>query len=735
MKKLLQFLKNFLLFILALVVLLVVFLYAYYGIRANRIEKGEQVAQTNSAKRTSFNMSPETSENSSLVNLLPVPKSVEMHPGILHIPEAFTFQIEPALKEVTEKFIGKWLSSRVGYTQSGAGAFLNCTRDTSLAGQEYRLTLNPGKATIRYNSDEGLHYALVTLKVLMINYRNNIPCVDIHDSPDLPVRGLMLDISRNKVPTLQTLIGIVELLGDLKYNHLELYIEGFSFAYPSFQKLWEGNLTPLTGVEIQKLDSVCRENYIDLVPNQNSFGHMDAWLATKEYKDLAECPEGYKLMGLITMKSTLDPYDERSLNLVERMTDDLLPNFTSSTFNVNLDEPFELGKGKSRKICRKKGVENVYLDYVLKMHDMATARNKKMLMWGDIGLRHRDILGKLPKDITLLDWGYESLYPFGKNSYRLDSADVSFYVCPGTSSWTSITGRTVNMLDNIENAALNGKKFRAKGMLVTDWGDMGHWQYLPVSYAGYATAGALGWNSGSRNLMPLQRFLDTYVYRDSASKMAGFTLNMGRYNHFEEFIMFNMTTTMMSFQLGIQDKVMVDAVFEKIMNGITGLMKDLAPELIDTVWNRYNSRKNYDYNGLNAFLDHQLAVLGSVKMETKDSTLIKDEYRNAISLIRLGAELKEYIQKKNSMSVASRIEQLDKMSRLCSTYLIGNKRLWFIRNKPGGYDTSVTSLTGLQKGIVEQMELLKKPAFTRSLNRFLEKLSSAGIAIYMKIIA
>ena len=733
MKKFLKLLKSALLFILALVVLLVVFLYIYYELRAGDIKKRELMSQTNAVQRSSLLMSPEISSNPASLNLLPVPKKVEMHPGVFHIPAVLTFQIEPNLEPVAQKFINKWLASRAENRQSGA--FLNCVRDTSLADQEYRLTMNPGKVVLQYNSEAGLHYALVTLKVLKTNYGNNIPCADIQDSPDMPVRGLMLDISRNKVPTLQTLVGIVELLGDLKYNHFELYIEGFSFAYPSFQKFWEGSLTPLTGAEIQKLDSICRENYIDLVPNQNSLGHMDDWLATNEYKDLAECPDGYKLMGLITKKSTLDPYDERSLKLVERMTDDLLPNFTSSTFNVNLDEPFELGEGKSKRISKKKGVENVYLDYVLKIHDMATARNKKMLMWGDIGLRHPDMLGRLPKDITLLDWGYESLYPFEKNGHRLDSAGVSFYVCPGTSSWTSITGRTVNMMDDIENAVVNGKKYGAKGMLVTDWGDMGHWQYLPVSYAGYATGGALGWNSGSRSVMPLQRFLDTYVFRDSVSKMAGFALNMGRYNHFEEFMMFNMTTTMMSFQLGIQDKVMVDAVFEKIMNGITGMMKDLAPELIDTVLNRYNGRINYDYAGLNAYLDQQLAVLDKVKMEVQDSSLIKDEYRNAISLIRLGAELKLYIQKKNDMTVASRVEQLDKINRLCSGYLGENKRLWMIRNKPGGYDTSVALLTGLQKGIAKQMELLKKPAFTRSLDRFLEKLSSAGIAVYMKMIA
>jgi hypothetical protein len=171
------------------------------------------------------------------------------------------------------------------------------------------------------------------------------------------------------------------------------------------------------------------------------------------------------------------------------------------------------------------------------------------------------------------------------------------------------------------------------------------------------------------------------------------------------------------------------------MNGITVLMKDLAPELIDTVWNRYSRRINYDYTGLNAYLDQQLAVLGKVKMEVQDSALIKDEYSNAISLIRLGAELKQYIQKKNSMTVTAQMEQLEIMNRLCSTYLGENNRLWMIRNKPGGYDTSVASLISLQKGIARQIELLKKPAFSRSLNRFLEKLSSAGIAIYMKMIA
>lgn len=103
--------------------------------------------------------------------------------------------------------------------------------------------------TVEYSNRQGLYYALVSLKVLKQNYSGTIPCVFIEDFPDLAVRGLMLDISRDKVPTNETLMGIAQLLADLKFNHFDLYIEGFSFAYPSFKNLWEGKETPVTGEE------------------------------------------------------------------------------------------------------------------------------------------------------------------------------------------------------------------------------------------------------------------------------------------------------------------------------------------------------------------------------------------------------------------------------------------------------------------------------------------------------
>src|SRR5512133_498737 len=446
--------------------------------------------------------------------------------------------------------------------------------------QGYNLDIKAGRIIVEYSSSQGLYYAMVSLKILNRNYAGKIPCADIEDYPDLEIRGMMLDISRDKVPTRETLLNIAQLLADLKYNHLELYIEGFSFAYPSFTSLWEGKETPVTGEDIQSIDSFCRANFIDFVPNQNSLGHMQAWLATDQFKELAECPNGYKMMGLINMKTTLNPSDPGSIALVSEMTDDLLPNFTSSSFNVNLDEPFELGKGKSKKLCREKGEGAVYLDYAMKLHEIVTGKNKKMLMWGDIVLKHPELIASIPKDITLLDWGYESGYPYERHCKMLQTTGLKYMVCPGTNSWTSITGRTYNMIATIESATSNGAKYGAQGMLLTDWGDMGHWQYLPVSYAGYVAGAALSWNSASSNEMPLSSFLNSYIFMDESRIMGNFVLDMGRYSRFEEIPLPNMTTTMTSFQFGLRDKVMVNAIFEKVMSGIGELMKDLAPEMV-----------------------------------------------------------------------------------------------------------------------------------------------------------
>lgn len=41
------------------------------------------------------------------------------------------------------------------------------------------------------------------------------------------------------------------------------------------------------------MDAHCRERFIELIPNQNSFGHLRAWLKHPEYLPLAEVSQGF----------------------------------------------------------------------------------------------------------------------------------------------------------------------------------------------------------------------------------------------------------------------------------------------------------------------------------------------------------------------------------------------------------------------------------------------------------
>src|SRR6185369_4793545 len=102
----------------------------------------------------------------------------------------------------------------------------------------------------------------------------------------------MLDISRDKVPTMKTLYELVDLLASWKINQLQLYTE-HTFAYRNHEDVWK-KASPMTAEEIRDLDEYCAERFIDLVPNQNSFGHMERWFEHPEYLQLAEAPNGYE---------------------------------------------------------------------------------------------------------------------------------------------------------------------------------------------------------------------------------------------------------------------------------------------------------------------------------------------------------------------------------------------------------------------------------------------------------
>lgn len=150
---------------------------------------------------------------------------------------------------------------------------------------------------------------------------------------------------------------------------------------------------------------------------------------------------------------------------------EFLPNFTSGMLNIGCDETVELGQGRSRKLCAERGLHRVYLDFLSELVKLAGRHGRRVQFWGDIILHEPELIPELPQGVTALDWGYEANHPFRDECAKFRAAGIPFYVCPGTSAWNSITGRTANMFGNIGSAARCGRESGAAGLLLTDWGD------------------------------------------------------------------------------------------------------------------------------------------------------------------------------------------------------------------------------------------------------------------------
>ena len=191
----------------------------------------------------------------------------------------------------------------------------------------------------------------------------------------------MHDISRGKVPTMETLYDLIDLLASWKVNQFQLYME-HTFAYQQHRPVWQ-NASPMTAEEILALDAYCRQRHIDLVPNQNSFGHMEHWFEQPQYRYLAEVDREFMVpWGVLHPPSTLSPAVPEALPFIEGLYAELLPNFTSKMFNVGCDETFELGLGRSKTLVEEKGKGRVYLDFLLKVRQLASAHERTMQFWG-----------------------------------------------------------------------------------------------------------------------------------------------------------------------------------------------------------------------------------------------------------------------------------------------------------------------------------------------------------------
>ncbi|MCJ7543963.1 MAG: beta-N-acetylhexosaminidase [Phycisphaerae bacterium] len=398
----------------------------------------------------------------------------------------------------------------------GAGAAtVRMIRDPSIRGAEhYYLYVRPEGITVAASADAAAYYGIQTVRQMLAVRGRSIPACVIDDWPDFRRRGVCLDCSHGKVPTLATLKALVERLARWKINELQLYIENV-FAFRRHPLVGRG-YSPFTAPEICSLQEHCRRHHVRLVGALASFGHMDKILSLPKYRPLSEMPEG----GSELDRWTLCPTDPRSIRFLGELYAEFLPLFEAEDFNACCDETSNFTVGRSRRRSERLGAGRVYLEFLLKIHGLCRRHGKRMNIWADVMLKYPHLLRELPGDIVMLNWDYEANGPRIARSARIARTGLALGVCPGTSSWQTHGTRLGNAMGNVAHFAAAGRRCGAEGLLNTDWGDYGHRNFLGVSLHGFAHGAAHGWRGEAVDEAKFTESFCFHVFGQSSPRLA-----------------------------------------------------------------------------------------------------------------------------------------------------------------------------------------------------------------------
>ncbi|RCK67928.1 glycoside hydrolase [Desertihabitans brevis] len=566
---------------------------------------------------------------------------------------------------------------------------LETRTDPALPAEGFRLTTGDGRVLLEHADARGLRYAGQALAQLRRSRDLATTALVVEDAPDIAVRGVMLDISRDRVPTRRTLLRLLDVLELARVNTLELYTE-HTFAHPGHEVVWQ-DASPLTAADIAWLDDECAARLIELVPNQNTLGHMERWLEHPAYASRAECVDGFEIHGEHRGPSTVAPTAENA-DFINDVLAGALPHFRSRRVNIGADEPWELGQGVSAEEVARRGSGPVYFDYVRRVVEHWTTRGYTVEFWADVFGEHPELMGTTPAGAVPVVWQYDgpqltrevvaAASPalraqweevgldvdaltdgFRARAAVLSRAGEPFWVAPGTSTWQSFVGRLDNAVDNLVDAAEVAVESGAGGYLTTVWGDHGHFDPPSVTFGPLLLGGALSWGLEANRDLDLAAVLDQHLLLDPTGTTGRVLVAVGR---------------------------AATALGAPVLNTsqlFTVLLR--AGALVEGTWPSADGVEAAD-----RLLADALEELDGADPACADGDVVLAELRQAIRFARFGAEVLRLGPDGLAELPAPRAAVL---LRRLEDLLAEHRRTWLLRSRPGGLDDSCARLDRLRR--------------------------------------
>ena len=355
-------------------------------------------------------------------------------------------------------------------------------------GEGYTLSIRRDEIIIAAERDAGAVYAVQTLR--QIFNHDEVPCLEIRDEPDVSYRGFYHDVTRGKIPKVETIKNLIDQMAYYKLNSLQLYVEHV-YEFAEYRDVI-AKTGCLTKEELLEIGAYCRDHFVEFIPSLSTFGHLYELLQQEQYQHL-RVQKDYEYdpnFWCARMRHhTIDPLQSQSFEVIKSLIDQYMPLFESDTFNICCDETFDLRlfEGTEHDPGR------LYVDFVKKLIAYLQSKGKKIMMWADILLKHPEVIEELPEDICFLNWNYRAQPP-EENFRRFADLHRRQIVCPGTTTWNRLCERVEVEEPNICKMAEFAKEYGAEGILNTNWGDWGNPCSVELAMYGLVLGAEKSWS-------------------------------------------------------------------------------------------------------------------------------------------------------------------------------------------------------------------------------------------------
>ena len=233
----------------------------------------------------------------------------------------------------------------------------------------YLLTLRGAVVQLSANDAAGLFYGIQTLRQYLAMPEH--PAVEITDWPELALRSDYLDM-RGIYPKFENLLRYIEEMAAYKLNTLVIEYED---KLPRARKDLCHPTDALTPEQHRRLLEVARENFIDIIPLQQSFGHLEYVLKLPEYQHLREIPEA---------PGEMCPLREGAYELAASLLEETARLHPDSRYlHLGCDEVWSLGQSDE---CKASGKSRgrIAIEYINRLAEKVVSLGKIPIVWHDM---------------------------------------------------------------------------------------------------------------------------------------------------------------------------------------------------------------------------------------------------------------------------------------------------------------------------------------------------------------